>query len=302
MTTTTSNERRPLPRRILDEARRSPGLAVTIVLLVLIALVGLLAPWIVPYPEDALGNTDTSRAYLEPSSDHWFGTDNLGRDVFSRVVYGTRFGLVVSVAVVCISLVIGIIVGLLAGYIGGWWDEGLMRVTDVFLAIPGLLLALALASVLPPGLLGATIALSVTWWPWYTRIIRGEVLSVLGRKHVEACYALGLSHPRILLRHVFPNARTSLMVQASTDFGSVLLAVAALSFLGLGAQSPTPDWGLMVEQSRTHFSTHWWMGTFPGLAILVVAALFYLLGDGLRDRLDPKHTTGSTGSTGGEAK
>ncbi|MDS1269558.1 ABC transporter permease [Lipingzhangella sp. LS1_29] len=295
--TTTSPTHPPLPTRVLAEARRSPVLAVTIVLLILVALVGVFAPWIAPYPEDALGNTAPDRSYIPPSSDHWFGTDHLGRDVFSRVVYGTRFGLVVSVAVVCISLVIGIVIGLLAGYIGGWWDEGLMRVTDVFLAVPGLLLALALASALNPGLIGATIALSVTWWPWYTRIIRGEVLSVMGRKHIEACRALGLSHTRVLLRHVLPNARTSLMVQASTDFGSVLLAVAALSFLGLGAQSPTPDWGLMVEQARTHFSTHWWMGTFPGLAILFVAALFYLLGDGLRDRLDPKHTT-STGSGG----
>jgi peptide/nickel transport system permease protein len=258
-------------------------------LLLLIALLGLLAPWIVPYPEHATGATNPANAYQPPSAAHWFGTDNYGRDVFSRVVYGIRFGPVIAVLVVGATLAVGITVGLLAGYFRGWLDEVLMRLTDVFLAVPALLFALALASVLPRGLLGVAVALGATWWTWYARLVRGEAVSVARRRYVEACQVLGLSRRRILLRHVLPNARTSLLVQASTDLGMVLLVISGLSFLGLGAQPPTPDWGLMVEQSRAGFATHWWIGTFPGLAIMAVAALCYLLGDALRDRLDPRH-------------
>ncbi len=258
----------------------------------LVVLVALLAPVLAPYPADATGGTETARILRPPSAAHWFGTDELGRDVFSRVLYGARVGPVVAVAVVTVSLLVGTATGLVAGYFGGWIDEALMRLTDVFLAVPALLLALVLATVLTPGPVGLTVALTVTWWPWYARLVRGEAASVAGRPYTEACRALGLGHRRTLLRHVLPNASTPLLVQASTDVGGVLLVTSALSFLGLGPQPPTPDWGLMVEQSQNYFTTQWWIGTFPGLAIMLVAALFFLLGDVLRDRLDPRHTPG----------
>ncbi|WP_189867041.1 ABC transporter permease [Streptomyces poonensis] len=256
----------------------------------LVVLVALLAPLLAPYPADATGGTETGRILRPPSAAHWFGTDELGRDVFSRVLYGARVGPVVAAAVVTVSLLVGTAAGLVAGYFGGWIDEALMRLTDVFLAVPALLLALVLATVLTPGPVGLTVALTVTWWPWYARLVRGEAASVAGRPYTEACRALGLGHRRTLLRHVLPNASTPLLVQASTDVGGVLLVTSALSFLGLGPQPPTPDWGLMVEQSQNYFTTQWWIGTFPGLAIMLVAALFFLLGDVLRDRLDPRHT------------
>jgi peptide/nickel transport system permease protein len=192
------------------------------------------------------------------------------------------------VFVLVIACVIGIPLGVTAGYFGGWLDEAIMRVTDIFLAFPPLLLALAFAAVLPPSLTSLVIAISVTWWPWYTRLIRGQAASVAGRPYVESCRALGISAPRILLRHVLPNSVTPLIVQVSLDFGGVILTASALSFLGLGAQDPTPDWGLMVAEGQNYFTTAWWVVTFPGLAILVTAFAFTLLGDGLRDLLDPK--------------
>jgi peptide/nickel transport system permease protein len=206
------------------------------------------------------------------------------------VIYGTRVSPVIAIFVLLISCAIGIPLGVVAGYFGGWLDEVLMRVTDIFLAFPPLLLALALAAVLPPSVTSLVIAISVTWWPWYTRLIRGQAASVAGRPYVEACRALGIPSYRILLRHVLPNSVTPLIVQVSLDFGGVILTASALSFLGLGAQDPTPDWGLMVAEGQNYFTTAWWVVTFPGLAILVTAFAFTLLGDGLRDLLDPKRT------------
>ncbi|WP_372345694.1 ABC transporter permease [Streptomyces sp. KL116D] len=254
-----------------------------------IVLVALLAPVLAPYPADATGAAETAQLLRPPSAAHWFGTDELGRDVFSRVLYGARIGPVVAVAVVTVSLLVGTVIGVVAGYFGGWIDELLMRLTDVFLAVPALLLALALATVLAPGPVGLTVALTVTWWPWYARLVRGETASVVGRPYIEACRALGLGHRRTLVRHVLPNASTPLLVQASTDVGGVLLVASGLSFLGLGPQPPTPDWGLMVEQSQNYFTTHWWLGTFPGAAIMLVAGVCFLLGDVLRDRFDPRY-------------
>jgi peptide/nickel transport system permease protein len=197
---------------------------------------------------------------------------------------------VVAVLVLVIACVIGIPLGAAAGYFGGWLDEAIMRVTDIFLAFPPLLLALAFAVVLPPSLTSLIIAIAVTWWPWYTRLIRGQAASVAGRPYVESCRALGISPARILLRHILPNSITPLIVQVSLDFGGVILTASALSFLGLGAQDPTPDWGLMVAEGQNYFTTAWWVVTFPGLAILLTAFAFTLLGDGLRDLLDPKRT------------
>jgi peptide/nickel transport system permease protein len=227
-------------------------------------------------------------ALQAPSLHHLFGTDQVGRDVFSRVLYGTRVSPLVALFVLVIACVVGIPLGVVAGYFGGVADEVIMRVTDVFLAFPSLLLSLAFAAVLPPSLTSLTIAIAITWWPWYTRLIRGQAASVAGRPYVESCRALGLPAWRILLRHVLPNSVTPLIVQVSLDVGGVILTASALSFLGLGAQDPTPDWGLMVAEGENYFTTQWWLVTYPGLAILLIALAFNLLGDGLRDVLDPR--------------
>jgi peptide/nickel transport system permease protein len=253
-------------------------------------MVAVFAPLLAPYPADAGSATHPFAVLHPPSAKHWFGTDNVGRDILSRVIYGTRVSPVIAVFVLLIACAIGIPLGAAAGYFGGWLDEAIMRVTDIFLAFPPLLLALAFAAVLPPSLTSLVIAISITWWPWYTRLIRGQAASVAGRPYVEACRALGIPAHRILLRHILPNSITPLTVQVSLDFGGVILTTSALSFLGLGAQDPTPDWGLMVAEGQNYFTTAWWVVTFPGLAILITAFAFTLLGDGLRDLLDPKRT------------
>src|SRR6266700_3085608 len=268
--------------------RANPLMALGAVLCLLIVAAALLAPVLAPYPADAGSATHPFAVLQAPSSLHWFGTDNVGSDVLSRVIYGTRVSPLIAVLVLVIACVIGIPLGVVAGYFGGWLDEAIMRVTDIFLAFPPLLLALALAAVLPPSLTSLVIAIAVTWWPWYTRLIRGQAASVAGRPYVESCRALGIPSYRIVLRHILPNSVTPLIVQVSLDFGGVILTASALSFLGLGAQDPTPDWGLMVAEGQNYFTTAWWVVTFPGLAILVTAFAFALVGDGLRDLLDPK--------------
>jgi peptide/nickel transport system permease protein len=257
------------------------------VIALVIVAVGLLAPWVAPYPEDAGSATHPEIALQAPSSQHLFGTDQVGRDVFSRVLYGARVSPAIAFLVLVISIVIGVPLGVTAGYFGGLWDDVIMRITDVFLALPALLLALVFASVLPPSLWSTTLAITIAWWPWYTRLLRGQAASVAGRPFVESARALGISNRRIVLRHVLPNSLTPLIVQASLDVGGIILTASALSFLGLGAQDPTPDWGLMVSQGQAYFQTQWWLVTFPGLAILLTAVGFNLLGDGLREILDP---------------
>ncbi len=257
---------------------------------VLILALALLAPVLAPYPADAGTATHPFFILGAPSARHWFGTDQVGRDILSRVLYGARISPLIALIVLVIACLIGIPLGLAAGYFGGWVDEVIMRVTDIFLAFPSLLLALALAAVLPTSLTSVTIAIAVTWWPWYTRLIRGQAASVAGRPYIESCRALGISRRRIIARHILPNSITPLIVQVSLDVGGVILTASALSFLGLGAQDPTPDWGLMVSEGQNYFTTAWWAVTFPGTAILITAFAFNLLGDGLRDLLDPKRT------------
>ncbi|HEX5298784.1 MAG TPA: ABC transporter permease [Streptosporangiaceae bacterium] len=254
----------------------------------LIVLVALFAPLLAPYPADAGSATNPVAALQAPSLHHLFGTDQVGRDVFSRVLYGARVSPLVALLVLVIACLVGIPLGVVAGYFGGVADEAIMRITDIFLAFPSLLLSLAFAAVLPPSLTSLTIAIAITWWPWYTRLIRGQAASVAGRPYVESCRALGIPAWRILLRHVLPNSVTPLIVQVSLDVGGVILTASALSFLGLGAQDPTPDWGLMVAEGQNYFTTQWWLVTYPGLAILLTALAFNLLGDGLRDVLDPR--------------
>ena len=268
----------------------NPLLTVGGALVLLIVLVAIVAPLIVPFPGDAGTATHPFEVLKAPSAAHWFGTDNVGRDLFSRVLFGARVSPVIAMIVLVIACLVGVPLGVAAGFLGGWVDELIMRVTDVFLAFPPLLLALALAAVLPASLTSVTIAIAAVWWPWYVRLIRGQAASVAGRPYVEACRALGVSRMRIIFRHILPNSITPVLVQVSLDVGGVILTASALSFLGLGAQDPVPDWGLMVSSGQSYFTPDWWMVTFPGLAILLTAFAFNLLGDGLRDLLDPKRS------------
>jgi peptide/nickel transport system permease protein len=275
-------------RRTRGWLRSNPLLTFGGAMSALIIIVAVLAPLIAPDPGDAGSATHPFSVLKAPSADHWFGTDQVGRDILSRVIYGARVSPLVALFVLLIACAVGIPLGIAAGYFGGWLDDVIMRVTDVVLAFPALLLALALAALLPPSMTSLTIAISATWWPWYTRLIRGQAASVAGRPYIESCRALGISRRRIIFRHILPNAITPLIVQVSLDVGGVILTASALSFLGLGAQDPTPDWGLMVSEGQTYFTTDWWVVTFPGLAILITAFAFNLLGDGLRDLLDPR--------------
>lgn len=246
------------------------------------------APIIAPHPEHAVSAVDPQNAYHPPSWDYWFGTDGLGRDMFSRVIYGARISMGASSFVILIALFIGVPLGIIAGYFGGRVDEFIMRTTDIFMGFPTLLLALLIAAALGPDLINAIIALSISWWPLYARLLRGEAVSVKRRAFVEAAKALGVSHPKIIFRHILPNCMTPLIIQTSMDFGSIIIVFSSLSFLGLGAQAPSPEWGLMVNNERSYFLDHWWGSTIPGLAIFITVLAFNLLGDGLREILDPR--------------
>jgi peptide/nickel transport system permease protein len=229
-----------------------------------------------------------SQSLLPPSAEHPFGTDDYGRDIFSMVVYGSQTSFRICITVVAISTLIGLILGGIAGYFGGIIDETLMRITDVFLAIPYLILAMAVAAALGRSIDHIMEAMIIVWWPTYARLIRGQVLSVREQQFVEAARSIGASNSRILIRHIFPNSFAPLLVEITLDLGAVLLVAAGLSFIGLGASPGTAEWGLMISSGRIHMFHAWWYVTFPGLAILLVVLGFNLLGDGLRDVTDPK--------------
>ncbi len=272
-----------LKRRIRRVLLRPQPIIVGVAVLILLVL-AIFGPELVPYNPI---NPDPVNEFLGPSPAHLMGTDDLGRDVFSRVIVGTRYSLMAVVIVLSIALVAGIVIGTVAGYAGGILDELLMRVTDIFLAFPGIVLALALAAALGPSLVNGMIALGVIWWPTYARLVRGQVLSVKQNAYIEAARALGVPTHRILLGHVLRNAMSPVIVQLSLDMGNVLVAAAGLSFIGLGAQLPTPEWGLMVSADAQNVLNSWWQSTFPGLAIFVTALTFNLAGDILQDVLTP---------------
>jgi len=222
-----------------------------------------------------------------PSAEHWLGVDGLGRDVFTRVLYGGRVSLPVAAVVVVVASIFGTLYGALAGYLGGWVDEVTMRIVDMVLAFPSLILAMAIAAALGSSIVNSMLALLVVWWPPYARLARGQVLALRARDFVSAAEALGLRERRILLRHVLPNAVAPSIVLMAMDFGNAIIITAALSFLGLGAVPPTPEWGAMVAEGR-ELTAQWWISTFPGVAILMVALAANFVGDGLRDAIDPK--------------
>lgn len=252
----------------------------------LIIVLAIFAPYLAPY--DPVKIT-FSEKLVAPGLSHLMGTDELGRDILSRVIYGARTSLVIGVTVLILSISIGVPIGLVAGYFGGRIDTILMRFSDVFLAFPPLLLPIAITAALGAGLFNAMMALAISWFPWYARIMRGSVLAIRKELYIDAARAMGVGHGRIMFRHALPNASTPVIVQASMDFGYTILAAASLSFIGIGARPPTIEWGLMVALSRSKFLDFWWTAAFPGLAIFVTVLAVNLLGDGIRDLLDPKH-------------
>ena len=225
---------------------------------------------------------------LAPSMTHWFGTDSLGRDIYSRVVYGSRVTLTIALLVAAISTPLGMLMGIVAGYLGGMVDEILMRLADVFLAFPRLILAIAFAAALGPGVENAIIAIAIAHWPSYARLARAETLNVKNNDYIQAMRVLGAGKARIMAGHILPLTLSSIIVRMSLDMGTIILTAAGLGFLGLGAQPPMPEWGLMVSDGRQFLVDQWWVSTLPGLAILVVVMGFNLLGDGIRDVLDPR--------------
>jgi peptide/nickel transport system permease protein len=266
---------------------RNPLAVAGLGIVVLLILVAIFADFIAPYSPVAGGDLRTQRL-LPPSGTYWFGTDDQARDIFSRVIHGSRITLFVIVLVALIATPIGLLVGTVSGYLGGWVDTVLMRITDIFLAFPRLILALAFVAALGPGIENAIIAIAITSWPPYARIARAETLMIRNSDFIAAVKLQGASTPRIILGHVVPLCLSSLIVRVTLDMAGIILTAAGLGFLGLGAQPPMPEWGAMVATGRNYLIDQWWVAAMPGLAIFVVSLGFNLLGDGLRDVLDPK--------------
>jgi peptide/nickel transport system permease protein len=255
------------------------------VVMALLLSAAILGPTLVP---ERLAEFNPRERLKPPGREHLLGTDTAGRDILVRIILGSRLSVMAATIIIGLSVATGASIGLVSGFLGGWFDELMMRVADVFLSVPSLILSIAVATILGPSLFTAMIGLAVGWWPVYGRLMRAEVLAISRRLYVEAASALGLSRPRVLTRHVLPNGTGPILVQASLDFGSAILYTSALSFIGLGAQPPSPEWGAMISAGRDHLREAWWFATFPGLAIFVSVMACNLLGDAVRDVLDPR--------------
>ena len=264
---------------------RNPLGFLGVVLVFFISLCAIIAPYVVPYSPYKVEVISRLRP---PSWEHPFGTDELGRDIFSRVLVGTRFSLQAAVVIIGLSLLCGTVIGTLGALAGGWVDDVLMRLTDSFLAFPYLIFAMLVSAVLGPSLPNAMLAISVTWWPWYARLARGQILSVKNQLYVEAARAVGVGGLRLFFNYLLRNALSPLIVQATLDVGYAILLTSSLSFVGLGAQPPTPEWGRMVADGRQYLLSYWWVPIFPGLAIFVTVLGFNLIGDAIRDFADPR--------------
>jgi peptide/nickel transport system permease protein len=273
-------------RRALRRLMRRRGAMLGLAIVVIFVVLALFAPWIAPYDPIA---TSWSAVRKAPSLQYLFGTDEIGRDVLSRVVWGARASLMAGLVSVCISMALGVPIGLLAAYVGGWTDSLISRFTDAMLAVPFLILAIALAAFLGPSLSNAMIAIGVSATPIFIRLTRAQVLAMKVEDFVEAARAVGNPHWRIALRHILPNVLPPLIVQASLAIAAAIIAEASLSFLGLGQQPPAPSWGSMLNTAKNYVDNAPWMAIWPGLSIFLLVLSFNLLGDGLRDALDPKH-------------
>jgi peptide/nickel transport system permease protein len=273
----------PVLRKLSRDLPAMFGLALVVAVLV----VAIAGPWIAPFPNDAVAS-HLVRRLKPPTGAFPFGTDNLGRDILSRVILGARGALQVAFTVVGLSMAIGIPLGLIAGFRGGFVSELIMRITDVVLAIPQLVLALALAQMMSPSLESAMLALSLTYWPFFTRIVFAEARRLSNALFVDALRGIGAGTGRIVFLHILPNAASPIIVRATIGLGFTILTAAVLGFLGMGATPPAPDWGLTIAQSRIYLPGAWWYALYPGLAILLTVMGFNLLGDGLRDLVDPR--------------
>ncbi|WP_163264117.1 ABC transporter permease [Chelativorans alearense] len=275
--------------RSFSALMRNPlAVAGALIILALIVM-AVFAPWIAPY--SAIGQ-DLANRLAPPSALHWMGTDELGRDIFSRVVFGSRITLMIVTMVAVISAPIGLLVGAISGYFGGWTDRVLMGLTDIFLSMPKLILALAFVAALGPGIENAIIAIAITAWPVYARIARAETITFRDSEFIAAVQLQGASSARVILRHVLPLCASSTIIRVTLDMAGIILTAAGLGFLGLGAQPPLPEWGAMISSGRNFILDQWWVATMPGFAIIAVSLGFCFLGDGLRDVLDPKQRDG----------
>lgn len=284
---TSRREARLIQFRIgLRRVVRNPSTLIGGLLVLTLLVMALVAPLIATHDPMAQVLADRLQP---PSAAHWLGTDQLGRDIYSRLVYGAQPTLLIVILVIAFSAPFGLIIGMVAGYMGGWVETVLMRLTDIFMAFPRLILALALVSVLKPGLTNAVIAIAITAWPSYARLARAETLALRHADFVEAARGLGQSGRRIVMGQILPLCLSSAAIRATLDMAGIILTAAGLGFLGLGAQPPMAEWGAMIGTGRDHVFDAWWVAAAPGVAILLVSLGFNLLGDGLRDVLDPKH-------------
>jgi peptide/nickel transport system permease protein len=273
---------------MLQAFRRDPLAVASLVVIILFILAAIFAPWLTAYPEQGRGDPNILEKFKPPSRAHPLGTDYLGRDVLARLLFGGRSSLSIGFLVVTVASLIGVPMGAIAGYYGGWIDNLLMRITDVFLAFPPLLLAIAIAAALGASFTNAMIAIAFTWWPWYARLVRAQTLSLRERYFIEAARSIGVSDMNIIVNHVLPNVLTPVLVQATMDIGSAILTGAAISFIGLGVQPPAPDWGKMISTGRIYFIERPWFAGSAGAAIFLVTLAFNLLGDAVRDVADPR--------------
>ena len=259
------------------------------VFLILVVIAAVFAPYLTPYAAQGIGEPDIVNRFVPPSLEHPLGTDQLGRDVLARILFGARTSLAIAFGVVVFATIVGTFLGAVAGYFGGWLDELIMRITDVFLAFPPLLLAITVAAVLQPSARNTVLAVGLTWWPWYTRLVRAQAASLRQRDFVRASRSIGVRDLTIVRRHILPNVTTPVLVQVSLDLGAAILTATSLSFLGLGVQPPTADWGVMVSEGRLFvLSGYWWIAGFAGLAIFLTTLAFNLVGDGVQLMLDPR--------------
>jgi peptide/nickel transport system permease protein len=269
-------------RSLLGNPLAVVGAAIVLVLIVM----ALFAPWIATH--SATGQ-NLSMRLMPPSVENWMGTDELGRDIWSRVVFGARITLVIVLLVAVLAAPVGLIIGAIAGYFGGWLDKVLMGVTDIFLSMPKLILALAFVAALGPGIQNAIIAIAIATWPGYARIARAETLTIRNSEYIAAVELQGASALRVIVVHILPLCLSSMIIRVTLDMAGIILTAAGLGFIGLGAQPPLPEWGAMISRGRSFILDQWWVATMPGFAIVIVSLGFCFLGDGLRDVLDPKH-------------
>lgn len=277
--------RRPQTWRLVWRTLRNPLSLAGLVIISLLIVIAFVAPAVAPY--DPL-KTDTLSRLRAPGPEHFFGTDQLGRDIFSRIIYGSRISLRIAILVAVVALSIGAPMGIVSGYFRGRLDDVLMRLTDMFQSFPSLILAMAIAAALKPTLENVVLAIALASWPAYARLARSMTLGIREENYVEAARAIGAGNARVLFRHVLPGVVSPVTIQVSLDMGGILLTAAGLGFIGFGAQPPTPEWGLMISEGRNYIPAQWWVSTFPGLAISLVVLGFNLLGDGIRDALDPR--------------